>query len=137
MSGYTVVDHVKIEEHITFIRINPTDIALTLRDVFDSLSNLSWIAQFDEEYIKSSFKVRSEATVKYIAEKIIRSNDDSITSNSGEYVISELARKSLINNMKYADIPLGELIKEQKVGNPGFDFYSETIEQIILFGFCS
>ena len=40
---YQIVDNQKIEEHITFIRINPIDIALTLRDVFNSLSDLSWI----------------------------------------------------------------------------------------------
>lgn len=74
---YQIVDNQKIEEHITFIRINPIDIALTLRDVFNSLSDLSWIDNFDAEYIKSSFGVRAEATVKYIAENIIRNVDNS------------------------------------------------------------
>ena len=117
---YQIVDNQKIEEHITFIRINPIDIALTLRDVFNSLSDLSWIDNFDAEYIKSSFGVRAEATVKYIAENIIRNVDNSITTDSGE--------------LDYLDIPLGELIKEQKSGNPGFDFYSESKKQILLYG---
>ena len=131
---YQIVDNQKIEEHITFIRINPIDIALTLRDVFNSLSDLSWIDNFDAEYIKSSFGVRAEATVKYIAENIIRNVDNSITTDSGEYVVSELARKSIVRELDYLYIPLGELIKEQKSGNPGFDFYSESKKQILLYG---
>ncbi|KAA6329369.1 hypothetical protein EZS27_021817 [termite gut metagenome] len=134
MSGYTIVDNQKIEPHITFIRINPDDIALTLREVFDSLSKLSWINAFDAEYIRASFAVRAESTVKYIADNIIKSTDDSVTSNSGEYVISELARKTIVDELKYLDIPLAELIKEQKSGNPGFDFYSVNGVNIILFG---
>ncbi len=134
MNGYTIVDNLKIEDNITFIRINPTDIALTLKEVFISLSSLSWINNFDKEYTKQSFKVRADATVKYISDNIIRENDDEITSNSAEYVISELSRKSLITELNYSDIPLGELIKEQKSGNPGFDFYSENGTNILLFG---
>ncbi len=48
MSGYAIVDHLLIDSHITFIRINPTDIALTLKEVFASLSDLAWISTFDK-----------------------------------------------------------------------------------------
>lgn len=134
MNGYTIIDNIEIEDHIRFIRINPTNIELTLKEVFYSLSNLSWINEFDKDYSRQSFRIRADATVKYISENIIKSSDDSITSDSGEYVISELARKSIITELDYSDIPLGELIKEQKSGNPGFDFYSESGINILLFG---
>jgi hypothetical protein len=134
MSGYNLVDQFKLDEHIWFFRINPTDISLTLIDVFKSLSDLCWIKEFDKEYIRTSFQVRAEATVKYISNNIIKENSDSITSDSGEYVISELARKTIVNELGYSNIPLGELIKEQKSGNPGFDFYTETLTNILLFG---
>ncbi len=134
MEAYQIIDKQKIEGHITFLRINPINIALTLKDVFKSLSNLSWIDNFDIEYIKSSFEIRAEATIKHIADKIIKNTDDCITKDSGEYVVSELARKSIVNELDYLDIPLGELIKEQKSGNPGFDFYSENKNQILLYG---
>jgi hypothetical protein len=125
----------KIEPHITFIRINPDDIALTLREVFESLANLSWINSFDDDYVRSSFLTRAQDTVKYIAENIIKETDDSVTSDSGEYVVSELARQSVVNELNYLNIPLGELIKAQKIGNPGFDFYSEnTAASLLLFG---
>ena len=51
-----------------------------------------------------------------------------------KYVVSELARQALVNELKYLDIPLAELFKEQISGNPGFDFYSANLEQIIIFG---
>ena len=134
MNGYTIIDKITIEDHISFIRINPTNIELTLKEVFESLANLCWINDFDKDYVKQSFQVRAEATVKYISDNIINSADDAITSDSGEYVISELARESIITELNYSDIPLGELIKEQKSGNPGFDFYSENNINVLLFG---
>lgn len=81
MGGYKIIDNKKIDAHITFIRINPTDIKLTLKEVFESLSDLSWLSKF---------------TIDFISSNIIKSNDDSVTSNSGEYIVSELARKSNI-----------------------------------------
>jgi hypothetical protein len=36
--------------------------------------------------------------------------------------------------MGYLDIPLAELIKSQAVGNDGFDFFSKSLNKIILFG---
>jgi hypothetical protein len=134
MSGYNIVDNLKIEPHITFVRINPTNIKLTLRDIFDSISNTAWISSFDQEYIRDSYNQRAVDTIKYIASKIIREDDDSITSDSGECVVSELARKTVVEQMGYLDIPLGELIKYKTYGNHGFDFFTVNNEKIILFG---
>jgi hypothetical protein len=134
MSGYTIVDNQKIEPHITFIRINPTDVKLTLKEVFESLSDLCWISSFDKEYIQDAFQVRAQATVDYIADNIIKENADVVTSNSGEYVISELARKTIVREMSYLDIPLAELFKIKDAGNHGFDFYTINGSKILLFG---
>lgn len=134
MSCYTIVDHRKIEEHITFLRIEPIDISLTLREVLRSLSDLSWLSQFDKQYIQDSFRVRAEGSIKYITENIIKEADDDVTSDSGEYLVSELARKAVVDLLKYLDIPLAELIKTKNVINHGFDFYSKNLNTIILFG---
>ena len=134
MAGYQIIDFQKIEEHITFIRINPTNIRLTLREVFQSLSDLSWLSSFDKDYMKDAFQVRAERTINYIANNIIGRDESNVTSNSGEYVVSELARKAVVTQMTYLDIPLAELIKEKDVGNHGFDFYSKNLENILLFG---
>jgi len=60
--------------------------------------------------------------------------DDKITSETGEYFVSELSREVLIDGMGYLDIPLAEIRKEETSGNPGFDFHSETDNQVVIFG---
>jgi hypothetical protein len=134
MKGYTIVDREQIDTHILFIRIEPVDIVLTLKDVFESLSNLAWISAFDKEYVQNGFKVRAESTIDYISKKIIKADADTITHSSGEYVISELARKTIVEELDYLDVPLAELIKEKAVGNHGFDFYSKNTNLVLLFG---
>lgn len=134
MSAYRVIDRIQIEPHIVFIRIEPTDIKITLREVFKSLSDIAWISAFDKQYIQDYFQVRAEETINYIANNIIAQADDKITTHSGELVVSELSRLTVINEMSYLDIPLAELIKSQAAGNDGFDFFSKNLSKIILFG---
>lgn len=119
---------------ITYIRIDPENLSVTIRDIITSLSNLSWIAKFDKSYIRNSFFKRAEDTAEYLADKILKDDGDKITEDSGEYVVSELAREALVIELKYLDVPMAELFKEQVSGNPGFDFYSANKEKVIIFG---
>lgn len=134
MGAYTISENRKLDNHITFLRIKPNDINLTLMEVFESLSDLSWIDNFDKDYMKDSFRLRAQTTIDNLEKKLVNGDDDNITSESGESVVSELARKSIVNELNYLDIPLAELFKQKKDGNPGFDFYSENNMNIILFG---
>lgn len=134
MIGYKIIDQVKIQKHISFIRIEPTDIKLTLSEIFKSLSDLAWISQFDQDYVKAGFQTRAEDTVKYISDNIIAKSEDEITKDTGELVVSELSRLTIVNEMQYLDIPLAELIKIKDIGNHGFDFYSKNKDNILLFG---
>lgn len=121
-------------DNITYIRIEPEDISVTLRDIISSFSDMSWISRFDKTYVRNCFFKRADESAKYLADKIQKNIDDVITKDSGEYVVSELARKALVSQMKYLDVPLAELFKEQVSGNPGFDFYSANNDNIIIFG---
>ena len=129
-------EKIDIERHsnILFIRIEPEDLSVTIRNIIDSFSDMSWISKFDKPYMRASFLKRAEASAKYLADKIQKEDDSDITKDSGEYVVSELARQTLVKRLKYLDIPLAELFKEQVSGNPGFDFYSANKEEIIIFG---
>lgn len=120
--------------NVVFIRLEPEDLSVTIRDIIDSLQNLSWINKFDKKYKRRSFQSRSIPTVNLLKSKLENHDNDSITTEIGETVVSELSRSSLINYLNYADIPLAELIKQQISGNPGFDFFSETLENAIVFG---
>lgn len=133
---YTLDDYRKLADNIHFFRIkvNQENVSLTLREVLVCLNELSWISNFDRDYVQESFKKRAEETISYITNHIIRGDESEVTSDSGEYVVSVLSKKTIVDNLNYLDIPLAELIKEKVVGNPGFDFYSESQDNIMLFG---
>ena len=119
---------------ITFIRVTPEDLTVTIRDIINTFSDLSWVSKFDKDYIRSSFEKRAKDTADYLADSLKLNKDDSVTGSTGEYVVSELARTAIVTELNYLDIPLAELFKEQVVGNPGFDYYSANNADIIIFG---
>lgn len=120
--------------NILFLRVDPEDISLTIGEILNSLSNLSWIAKFDSDYLRMSYTKRARDSATYLATKIQAKCEDQITADTGEYVVSELARKAIVTGLNYLDVPLAELFKEQVSGNPGFDFYSANADQVIIFG---
>jgi len=134
MKGYSIIDNVIVEPHIKFLRIHPTNIKVTLRNVLDSLMNKSWLSKFDKVYYKDSYEKRCNESIEHITLKIIKADDSAVTTSSGEYVVSELSRSSVVETYKYLDIPIADLIKKQVSGNPGFDFYSLNSNKNILFG---
>nr|WP_315396837.1 hypothetical protein [uncultured Sphingobacterium sp.] len=134
MEGYTIIDNHIIESNVKFLRINPTDIKLTLNDILSSFMDLCWLSEFDQDYLKESYKERANQSIEYISTKIFNGIEDEITSSAGEYVVSELARLSVVSTFSYLNVPLAELFKKQKVGNPGFDFYSANHNKHLLFG---
>lgn len=120
---------------ITFIRIDPENLKETLSEILSTLLDLSWLSHFDEDYMKSSFKIRAEETISDIQKKFADCSDDKVTKEAGEYAVSELARESLVSQMRYLHIPLSELLGMKISGNPGFDFHSQnTGSNTIIFG---
>ncbi len=120
---------------VQFIRIDPEDISKTLADILGTLMDLSWLKSFDEEYNQIAFESKAQKTINHIKEKFDECADDKVTKDAGEYIVSELAREALINELKYLDIPIAELLGKQKSGNPGFDFHSaNTLTDTIIFG---
>ena len=69
-----------------FLRVQPDDLKVTLSQIFYVLSNLSWISNFDEDYIRESFQERAKATLADIYAKITTSSTDEVSSDAGEYV---------------------------------------------------
>lgn len=120
--------------NVIFIRIEPSDLKITINDIICSLNNLSWIETFDKEYIKKSFKIRASKTAEHLSNKLNNFAQDKVTTDIGETVVSELSRLAIVNELEYRDIPLAELFKQKISGNHGFDFFSETLSQFIVFG---
>ena len=120
---------------VQFFRIDPEDISETLADILRTLMDLSWLSKFNKDYQKKAFSSRAQKTIDDIKDKFTQCADDGITKDAGEYVVSELARETLISELDYLDIPLDELLGKKKSGNPGFDFHSQNkITDTVIFG---
>lgn len=120
---------------VQFFRIDPEDISATLSDILSTLMDLSWLSKFDHDYDKIAFASRAKKTIDDIKEKFDKCVDDNISKDAGEYVVSELARETLISELDYLDIPLDELVGKKRSGNPGFDFHSQNkITDTVIFG---
>lgn len=123
--------------HSKLIRIEPTDLSITLREIYNSLANLCWINNLPNTsaMFKLSVKKRAERTVEKLEKELKLSPDSSVSSSAGEYIVSELAHSTLVNDFGYLDIPLAELFKQKSKGNPGFDFFAvDPTNVFMLFG---
>ncbi len=122
-------------DNVRFIRIDPEDLSATLSQIINALMDLSWLSKFKESFEVDAFKSRADKTIENIKNKFEKCEEDRVTKESGEYVVSELSREALVNELNYLDIPLGELLGKQKSGNPGFDFHSQNpITDTVIFG---
>lgn len=119
---------------VTFIRVEPIDLQATLTDIINKLSDLSWISRFDKEYIREGFRARALPTISDITKKLTASSSDKVSSDAGEYVVSELSRSAIVRQLKYLSVPLAELYSKQVSGNPGFDFHIQNDCETLIFG---
>lgn len=119
--------------NIYYLHVRLKNHARALADFLTSLIDQSWINKLSV-CTKISYESRATRTANAITKKIKKSASDKITKDSGEYLISYAATEALAKQCKYTKIPLAELWKEKNIGNPGFDFHSETPQGIILFG---
>lgn len=134
-----VTDHRVLSEFspakVQFFRIDPEDISATLSDILRTLMNLSWLSKFDQDFEQKAFASRAKKTIEDIKEKFDKCVDDNISKDAGEYVVSELARETMVSKLDYLDIPLAELLGKKRSGNPGFDFHSQNkITDTVIFG---
>ncbi len=117
-----------------FLRVEPTSFSVTLREIFESLIDLTWLNQFRDTGLYVGFKARLLPTVECIERDFQSGTLSSIDKDAGELFVSELARQTVVTHLGYFDIPLCELFKEQRSQNPGFDFLSMNSSPVFLFG---
>ena len=132
--SFNVLSDIQINGKSRFLRIEPNNLSVTLREIFESLMDISWLEQFKGRALYGSFHNRVIPTLEVIERDFQNGNITSINSDAGEKVVSELARQAVVFYLGYFDIPLSELFKEQKGQNPGFDFLSMNNDQVLLFG---
>ena len=56
------------QPHIKLLRVHPNNLQLTIRQIFNSLIDTSWINSFMPEYLRISLIARVEPTVKLLIE---------------------------------------------------------------------
>lgn len=109
-----------------FVRIDPEDLSYSIFEILQDLADLSWLNKFDQESVRDSFQSRATKTCRYIQTKLIDTTTNiPLIDKAGEYIVSCLAKKALLNVYSHNDIPLTELIGRKISNNPSFDFYTE------------
>ena len=132
--SFNILSDIPINGKSRFLRIEPTNLSVTLREIFESLMDISWLEQFKGTPLYGSFLDRVTPTLETVERDFQSGSITAVDSDAGEKVVSELARQAVVIHMGYFDIPLSELFKEQKGQNPGFDFLSMNDNQVLLFG---
>jgi hypothetical protein len=114
--------------------IKVSDIDSRAESMIETFSDTSWIEPLSA-IKKATFRATSKRTIAELVKKIReRVEDDKLTEDFGEYLVSDTALEALENVFKHARVPLAELLKEKLTGNPGFDFHSECEVSLIAFG---
>lgn len=135
-NGYDVVTDVMIDVNVRFVRINPTDLRLSIITIFNSLMDVSWINTFfgNNPVLKDSVTKRAMPTIEKFNAEFQSGTAVAVNKDTGELLVSEISRKTLVERYGYFSMPIGELFKQKVTGNPGFDFFSINHDEIILFG---
>lgn len=124
------------DSNCTFIRIQPGDLSITIKNILIQIADLSWLNKIASDPLKRAFSQNASATLLDLTAKFNNAADDStIKSVSGEYIVSVLTKEAIIYYKNHIDVPLMELLGRKKTGNPGFDFYTEDGEPNFLI-FC-
>lgn len=133
-TSFNIVSDKQITPNTRFLRIEAVNMSVTLKEIFVSLMDISWLKQFKDTPLYDCFLDRVNPTLETIQRDFQSGNITTVDSNAGEKVVSELARQAVVGHLGYFDIPLSELFKEQKGQNPGFDFLSMNKSLVLMFG---
>ena len=118
---------------VQFFRIDPEDISATLSDILRTLMDLSWLSKFDQDFEQKAFASRAKKTIDDIKEKFDKCVDDSISKDAGEYVVSELARETMVSELDYLEFLLMSLLVRSALGILGLIFIRRIKLRIRLF----
>lgn len=133
LSSYNVIlAQYGLEGSAYFIRVSPEELDVTIREILMELSNFSWLARFNKDYLRKSMEHKAQATCDYLKKAFYDENQTPLVSNAGEYIVSTLSKRSIVEQLDHLDVPLAELLGRKKVGNPGFDFFTEDMSEHIV-----
>ncbi len=127
-------DIIKTDCTVYSIYVQVTDINKIAKEISSVIQDTCWINNLLDEDDIDSYLTRAEQTIKYIVEDILNKVENDVSSDFGEYLISNVSQMTLVDRLNHERIPLAELWKEQKSGNPGFDFHSFSPNDFLVYG---
>lgn len=132
--GFDVITYQQLPNNGLYVRVQVTNQMVTLLNVYQSLINDNWINRFFSQcgWMQTSVAARVAPTIQQIASDFNNGTNPTINSDTGEKLVSEISRRTLVEDYGYWDMPIAELFKQKKDGNPGFDFHTVTPDGILL-----
>ena len=115
------------------IHVKVNNISTKATEMITMVQDTSWIQELGI-IEQRSFEARSQPTIDKLVNEILSRVTTTLSADFGEFLISVTAQDSLELQCTHAKVPLAELFKEKKTGNPGFDFHTETHTQLLAFG---
>lgn len=119
---------------LTKIHVQINDTQDRISAMIRTLRDTSWISRIPKVSKRRAYEARAVNTINILVNDILSLASSNVTKEAGEYIISMTAQDILELESQHAKLPLAELWKEQKTGNPGFDFHTESISQLLFFG---
>lgn len=102
-------------------------------EMIRTITDTSWINQLDIVSQKA-FQSTTKRTIEKLVKSFFDVANNQITTDFGEYMVSDSAQHVLKDQFNHSKLPLAELLKEKVTGNPGFDFHTETETKLIAYG---
>ena len=115
------------------IHVEINDIGDKATDMITMIADTSWISKLDI-IPRTSYEARAKTTIDKLINGILKKVTTTVNTEFGEFLISVTAQDSLELQYNHTKVPLAELFKEKKTGNPGFDFHTESDTELIAFG---
>jgi len=127
-------DYNKITDcNVYSIHVKVDDISTKAKEMIIMIQDTSWINELNI-IEQRSFEARAQPTIDKLVNEILSKVTTSLSADFGEFLISVTAQNSLELQYSHVKVPLAELFKEKKSGNPGFDFHMETHTKLLAFG---
>lgn len=122
--------------HMLRVDVPMSDIISVANGIIAAIADKTWISRMGNDISRMSYETKTAQTIEHITNIANQqiANPTKIEKEFGEYLISTIAQKALENKHYHTIVPLSELWKEQRTGNPGFDFHTVSQNTIIVFG---
>ena len=120
----------KAKVHLIVVQVS--DIKAAATEIITALNDVSWIAKLDP-VARDSYEATALRTIDKLTSDFASINS-SVTSSFGEYLVSIAAGDSLEIVLNHDVFPIAELWKEKVTKNHGFDFHTESLQEVISFG---